>query len=129
MLRVSRQCIRKRCRPARPAHLQQAEGTLECEHECDETELAELDANVEADQRQWKLSVWQAGAGQGTGEAEAVQQPKRKRDHPRVADREARLAAPAANNLGPQEEDAQRDRSVQRNHRHFRVSERRDGER
>ena len=51
-------------------------------------------------------------------EAEAVQQAEGERDDPGVADREAGLAAPRANDLRPQEEDGQRDREVQRQQRH-----------
>ena len=63
--------------------------------QADEDELAELDADVEQQQRQRDLGLRQPHRRQPAREAEAVQQPERERDDPGVADREARLAAPA----------------------------------
>ncbi len=60
----------------------------------------------------------QADRGEAAREAEAVQQPERERDDPGMADREARLAAPRADDLRPEEQDRQRDRGVERRRRH-----------
>ena len=64
----------------------------------------------------------QADADQRAREAEAVQQAEGERHHPRVPDREARLAAPAAHDLRPEEEDAERDRRLDRRPRAARRS-------
>src|SRR5215472_3600274 len=79
----------QRLHPSRPANLQDAEGALQRKDQRDETELAELDADVEADERQRQFMPRQAGAGESAGEAEAMQQSEGERDDPGMANGEA----------------------------------------
>ncbi len=64
-----------------------AEGAFECQNQRDKTELPEFYADIESDQRQWQFMPRKSGAGECAGEAESVQQPKRKRHHPGMANR------------------------------------------
>ena len=61
----------KRLHPAWPADFQNAEGALERQDQRDETQLAELDSDVEAHQRQRQFMPRQAGAGQRAGEIQS----------------------------------------------------------
>ena len=99
-------------------HLEHAECALEQDHDGDENELPDLDADVEEQERQRDFVARQPKARQAAREPEAVQQPERERDDPWVADRKARLAAPDADDLRPEEQDRQRDRGVERRRRH-----------
>src|SRR5271165_537628 len=90
-------------RPSRPAHFEYAKRAFQRQYQADEAELAEFDADVEADECQRQLMTRQAGAGESAGEAESVQQAECERHYPRMANREARLAAPEAHNFRPQE--------------------------
>ena len=89
--RVARQVLDE----PRPAHLEDPERALEQDHEQNERDLADLDAHVEEQQRERDLGLRQAHRGEAAREAEAVEEAEREGDHPRVADREARLPAPA----------------------------------
>src|SRR5215470_15524087 len=95
-------------------YLEDLERADEQQDQRDEGELADLHADVEHQQRERNVGLREADRRETAREPEAVQQAERERDDPRVADREARLAAPGADDLWAEEQDRQRDRGVQR---------------
>ena len=95
----------------------------------DECELADLDADVEHEERERNILLRESDRREPAREAESVEEAERERDDPRVANREARFAAPRADDLGTEEQDRQRDRGVEGRRRHRGVAERRDRER
>ena len=110
---------------ARPMDLQHAEGALQQQDQRrTKRELSDFDADIEHQQRERDLRRRQPHRRQPAGEAEAVQQPEGEGHDPGVADREARLPAPRAHDLGAEEQDRQRDRRIQRQQRRARVAER-----
>ena len=54
------------------------------------------------------------GAGQSTGEAEAMKQPEGERDNPGMANRKAGLAAPNPHDLRAEKEDTEGNSDVER---------------
>ena len=69
------------------------------DHAGDKEQLANLDADIEAQQRGGNRRPWQAHFSQRTGETEPVQQAEGECDDPRVSFGEARMAASAVNVL------------------------------
>ena len=108
---------------------QQVEKALQRQNQRHESELPEFDADVEGEQRQRHVLLRQPGVGQRGGEAEAVQQPEGEGDDPGMPDGEARLAAPGANDLRPEKQNAQGDRGLERQPRDLGIAERGHGQR
>src|SRR5271169_5910125 len=66
---------------------------------------------------------WKSGAGQCTGEAEAVEQSKSKSNDPGMSNREAGLATPRAHNFRAEEENAESNGGIQRKNRNVGIAE------
>src|SRR5262245_56291086 len=79
-----------------------------------ENELPDLDAHVEKQKRNRERRLWDAKRRQRGSEANTMQETERERDHPRVARGEPGLAALKLHDLNPDEDDAQRDRGIER---------------
>src|SRR5262245_16936991 len=84
----------------------------------DEYQLTDLHADIEAEQRERNVALRQADVDQRAGEAEAVQQAESKGDDPWPPRSHAWLAAPPPNDLTSKQDDAQRDRGLDRGPRY-----------
>src|SRR5690606_20405830 len=130
----STNCIRGGARPPVGNRDREApDGGTEREHGRYEHELAELDADVEEEERERHRALGHADLGQRAGEAEAVQQPERERDDPGEAGRQVLLLGyargAAARELRGEKQDAQGDRRFDRRARHPDPAERGHAER
>jgi hypothetical protein len=83
----------------RPGDGDLLEGRGDEEHGADEGELAQLDADVEGEERQRDLRRGQADFGQGSGKAQAVQQTETGGDRPGGPLRQRSLAFVRAGEL------------------------------
>src|SRR5262249_54337255 len=82
------------------------------EYRSHEREVPACDANAEGGERERDVALWKADVRERAREAEPVQQPERERHEPWPARRESDDAALAVDDLGREEEDAQRDRGL-----------------
>jgi hypothetical protein len=90
----------------------------------DEGKLAQLDPDLEGEERQWDLRRGQADFGQGSGKAKAVQQAEAGGDRPRGSLRQRPPALAHAGELDREEIDAERDGGLDRGLRHVDHSQR-----
>src|SRR6516165_5697778 len=84
----------------------------------DEYELTDFHADIETEQRERNIALGQADVDQRAGEAKAVQQAEGKGDDPWPPRGQAWLAAPQSYDLASEQDDAQRDRGLDRRSRY-----------
>ncbi len=87
--------------PARPTNLEHLERPHQRKGCEDKDQLSELDTHIEKEQRKRQFRLRHACRGKSAGKAESVQQPEQEGHDPGIADRQARLAPPRADDSGP----------------------------
>ncbi len=115
--------------PLRPGHLEASERPGEAQAERHEQQLARLDAEVEEQQRQRNLGRGQTDLAERARKAQAVQQAEGEGDQPGEPVGEAEPTVAAAQDLGAEEDDAERDQRIDRPRRHVEHAEGRERER
>ncbi len=95
-------------------NLELSKGALQSKHQKHENVLADLDADVEQQQRQQQLAAGQAQISETARVAEAVDQTEPERHHPGTTDGEAALPPPRADHLNTHEQNRQGDGGIER---------------
>ena len=119
---------RQRFNPARPADFEDFERPGQGQGRKNKHELAQFDPDIEKEQRQRNFGLRQAGGRKSAGKTEPVQEAEQEGHDPGIADGQARLPSPGADDLGSEEQDAQRDGRIERRQRHTGVPQGGDAE-